>query len=155
MDITNQNQQTPQTNDQVVPNKHDKQIPASDKGETPEPNFYDDKKADISMSMENMDPNIAAAISYILPPFTGIALFLFEKEHRFVKFHAFQSILFGFVAWGAMTISRSIPILGDILFPIVRIITIFLWLFLMWKAYNKEQFELPIIGKVAKDQVTK
>jgi uncharacterized membrane protein len=64
-------------------------------------------------------------------------------------------LLFGFVAWGAMTVARSLPYVGGLLFAVIRIITIFLWLFLMWKAYNKEQFELPVIGKIAKDQVLK
>jgi uncharacterized membrane protein len=141
------------------PLRGEKQIPskrgADQQNPEQEQSLYDEQKAELSTSLENMDPNIAAAISYILPPFTGIALFLFERKHKFVKFHAFQSLLFGLVAWAAMTISRSLPYVGDLLFAVVRIITIFLWLFLMWKAYNKDQFELPVIGKIAKDQVLK
>ncbi len=40
-----------------------------------------------------MDPKIAAAISYIW--IVGVIFFILEKENKFVRFHALQSILFG------------------------------------------------------------
>lgn len=138
--------------DQTQPkNNNDTQVPPA----TPEQPASGEDKLDLSMSLDNMEPNIAAALSYIIPPFTGILIFIMEKGHKFVRFHAFQSILFGFTAWAAMAISGSIPIVGHMLNSFFRITTIVLWLFLMWKAYNKEQFELPFLGKIAMDQVNK
>ena len=104
-----------------------------------------------------MEPNIAAALSYLLSPLTGILFFLIEKENKFVRFHAFQSILFGaavFVAWmiaGALTVI----VIGLILMPIISIGALVLWLILMYKAYSNEEYELPFLGKIAKDQVYK
>src|SRR5216683_198633 len=40
-----------------------------------------------------LDPKVAAAISYIW--IVGLIFFFIEKENKFVRFHAMQSILFG------------------------------------------------------------
>jgi len=40
-----------------------------------------------------LDPKIAAALSYIW--IVGLIFFFIEKENKFVRFHAMQSILFG------------------------------------------------------------
>jgi uncharacterized membrane protein len=105
----------------------------------------------------NMEANIAAALSYLVAPLTGIIFFLIEKENRFVRFHAFQSILFGVAWFVAFFIASSLTVLliGFILMPIVSIGGLILWLILMYKAYNNEEYELPYLGKIAKDQVNK
>src|SRR6266705_859993 len=41
-----------------------------------------------------MQPNVAAGLSYVLGWITGLVFFLMEKQNRFVRFHAMQSILF-------------------------------------------------------------
>jgi uncharacterized membrane protein len=38
------------------------------------------------------------------------------------------------------------------LFSMVRLAFLLLWLFLMYKAYNKERFSLPVIGPLAAKQ---
>src|SRR6058998_2479118 len=40
-----------------------------------------------------LEPNIAAAISYIW--IVGLIFFFIEKENRFIRFHAMQSVLYG------------------------------------------------------------
>jgi uncharacterized membrane protein len=45
--------------------------------------------------------------------------------------------------------------LGILLLPLSLIMMVGIfgaWLFLMWKAYNNEQFKLPIIGDLAAKQ---
>ena len=43
-----------------------------------------------SSPLGGMDPKISAAISYIW--IVGVVFFILEKENKFVRFHAFQSI---------------------------------------------------------------
>lgn len=104
-----------------------------------------------------MEPNIEAALSYLLTPFTGIFVFVMEKENKFVRFHAFQSILFGIVSIGALSISDSLRLflIGDVLKQAISVVIAVLWFYMMWQAYNKIEWELPFLGKVAKDQVYK
>lgn len=113
------------------------------------------KKEDSPLS--NLEPNVTAAFSYLLPPFTGIVFILLESRDKFVRFHAFQSILFGIayvVIWKMVQLLWFTG-LGFKLKPFVSVAGLGLWLMLLWKAYNKEEFELPYIGKIAKDQVYK
>ncbi len=103
----------------------------------------------------NIDSNIEAALSYI--PLVGIGVFVMEKENKFVRFHALQSIFY----WVAVLIAQSIAstltvvFIGIILVPLVGIAAVAGWVFMMWKAYNKEEYELPFIGKIAKEQAYK
>lgn len=103
----------------------------------------------------NLEPNAAAALAYLLTPVTGVFFFLVEKEDKFVRFHAFQSILFGLAAFGAYFIALSLIVLiiGVLLVPVVTISSFIFYGLLMWKAYNGEDYELPVLGKMAKDQI--
>ncbi len=110
-----------------------------------------------SSKYTNLEPNMAAALSYILTPFTGIAFYIIEKEDKFVRFHAFQSILFGIastVIW-MITTSLVVLIIGAVLMPFVSLGLFAAYLFLMWKAYNHQEYELPVIGKFAKEHINK
>ena len=105
----------------------------------------------------NLEPNIAAALAYLFTPISGIILFIVEKDDKFVRFHAFQSILAG-VAWYFLwTVLRSVLFysVGFILWRLFSIAGLILLAWLMWKAYNNEKFELPVIGKMAQEQVNK
>jgi len=111
----------------------------------------------VSQKPYNLESNVEAALSYLITPLTGVAVFIFEKSNKFVRFHAFQSILLGVVWLGLNFASTMLTFLliGFILVPIINIACFVAWLLCMWKAYNKEEFELPIIGKIARSQVNK
>jgi uncharacterized membrane protein len=102
-----------------------------------------------------MDPNVEAALSYI--PLVGVAVYLMEKNNKFVRTHAAQSVLF----WIAIIVLNSVAstlrmiIIGYILIPIISLLAVGGWVFLSWKAYNNEEFELPFLGKIAKDLANK
>ncbi len=114
----------------------------------------------------NLDENIAGALCYVLTWLTGIIFFLLEKENKFVRFHAMQSILtfipimvlgwiVGWVAapsltWGMGSYSYNpgIPALLYLSY-LIWLVMLLLWLFLMFKAYKGEKFKLPIIGDIA------
>ena len=51
----------------------------------------------VAKSSTGLDENIAALLSYILGWVSGLIFFLIEKDSKFVRFHAMQSILFNVV----------------------------------------------------------
>jgi len=101
-----------------------------------------------------MDANIAAALSYLVGFVTGVIFLLLEKENKFVRFHAMQStILFaGIVAIDILL--QLVPILGALVVIFVVIpASAILWLLLMFKAYQGEEFRLPLIGDMAAERM--
>lgn len=94
--------------------------------------------------------NTAAALSYVLGWLTGIIFLLVEKD-PFVRFHAMQSI----VTFGILTIIPLVPVVGWVLSPLIIVAGFVLWLVLIFKAYQGEEFKLPVIGEFAKKQAGK
>lgn len=92
--------------------------------------------------------NTAAALSYVLGWLTGIVFLLIEKD-PFVRFHAMQSI----ITFGGLTILSLLPVIGWILSPLVMILGFVLWLLLIYKAYQGEEYKLPWVGEFAKKQM--
>ena len=66
----------------------------------------------------DLDPNVEAALSYLISPITGVVVFLLEKKNKFVRFHAMQSILFG--AAFALVFMVLIPVVAVI--PLIGVI---------------------------------
>ena len=104
-----------------------------------------------------IESNVMAALAYAIPLIMGVVVLFSEKENRFVRFHAFQSIIFGIVWAGDSAIASNLTIvlIGFILSPIVNVAGVILWFYLMWKAYNNQEYQLPFVGKIAHDQVYK
>ena len=101
-----------------------------------------------------LDANVAAALSYLVGFVTGIIFLLVEKENKFVRFHAMQSTLVfaGIVAIDILL--QIVPILGALVVVFVVIpVSAVLWLLLMFKAYQGEEFKLPLIGQMAADRI--
>ncbi len=111
-----------------------------------------------------LSDNAASALCYLLGFITGI-LFLVMAPYNTkpnVKFHAWQSILFS-VAWVIFSIAVQM-VLGTILtmlhlwgltFALSSLVSLAgfcFWLFLMFKAYQNEPFEIPVIGSFARQQ---
>lgn len=103
----------------------------------------------------NFDANVEAAFSYLVGFITGGIVYYYEKENKFVRFHAMQSVIFSILYVGVWAVVSAIPFLGLILSPLIAIAGFIIWLALMWKAYNNEEWELPFIGKIAKEQANK
>src|SRR5271169_967598 len=114
-------------------------------------------------SSTGMEPNVAAALSYLVGFITGIIFLVLEpyNKDKFVRFHAFQSIFLN-VAWvvfwigfniiGAILTKISFGLFGFIMLIVdglAGLLFFLLWLFLMFKAYNKERFMIPFIGALA------
>jgi uncharacterized membrane protein len=107
----------------------------------------------ITKSSTGMEGNIAGALAYAFGWVSGVVFLIIEKDSRFVRFHAMQSILtsiaFGVVFW----ILRFIPFIGWIFAMIIALLGFGLWLLLMFKAYKGEMFKLPIVGDIAAKQM--
>jgi len=89
----------------------------------------------------------AAALSYVLGPVTGILFFVLEKD-PFVRFHAMQSTILFVVLFVLQWIFGFTIILLPLV-PLVGILSFVLWLLLIYKAWQGEKWEVPIVGKYA------
>ena len=71
----------------------------------------------IGKSSLGMDENIVALLSWLLGPIAGLIFFLIEKESKYVKYNALQSLIFG----GAIYILETILSATIILIPIASL----------------------------------
>jgi len=98
--------------------------------------------------------NTASALSYVLGPITGVVFLVLEKDPS-VRFHAMQSIV---TLGGLMVLSWIVPLLGFIFIPISGLLALLifvLWLVLIYKAWQGEDWEVPVVGEFAKKWVKK
>ena len=100
-----------------------------------------------------MNQNVAGLLCYVAGWITGLIFFLIEKENRFVRFHAMQSI----ITFGGLTVLfiglGMIPFVNLVLLPILGLVQLVLWIVLMVKAYQGQLFKLPIIGDMAEKNI--
>ncbi|HTY82455.1 MAG TPA: DUF4870 domain-containing protein [Dehalococcoidales bacterium] len=102
-----------------------------------------------------LDTNVAGLLCYVAWWLTGIIFLIIEKENKFVRFHAWQSI-FTFGAISIIQIILSfIPVIGWILGIIIWILSVILWIVCMMQAYQGKSFKLPIVGNIAEKQAGK
>ncbi|MBD3264007.1 MAG: DUF4870 domain-containing protein [Candidatus Omnitrophica bacterium] len=105
---------------------------------------------DLGKSSLGMQPNMAAMLSYVFGFITGIIFFAVEKENKFVKFHAMQSmVVFGGLFVINLVLSLLIPPLAIFISPIIGIASVVLWIILMIKSYQGDYFKLPFAGDIA------
>jgi uncharacterized membrane protein len=82
-----------------------------------------------------------------------------EKENKFVRFHALQSVLTGLsciVLGSVLGLLGGVPILrffAGILGKMLTVVAFVVYVVLMFKAWQKEVFKLPIIGDAAEKQI--
>lgn len=100
-----------------------------------------------------MNQNVAGLLCYVAGWITGLIFFLIEKENRFVRFHAMQSI----ITFGGLTVLfiglGMIPFVNLVLLPILGLVQLVLWIVLMVKAYQGQLFKLPVIGDIAEKNI--
>jgi uncharacterized membrane protein len=100
-------------------------------------------------------PNVAGALSYLLGFITGIIFLVLEKENRFVRFHAAQSItvsvLLVLIYTGLTILSAILGVIpvvgwlvGLLLTFVVGIGSIVLWLLLMLRAFQGREWRVPV-----------
>jgi uncharacterized membrane protein len=98
--------------------------------------------------------NVAAALSYLVGCVTGIIFLLVEKDNKFVRFHAMQSTLFFIAAILIDVLLQVVPILGFLMVIFIVIpLSAVVWLLMMYKAYQGEEYKLPLVGQWAADRI--
>ena len=70
----------------------------------------------IGQSSLGMAENVAGLLTYSAGIIAGIFFLTLEKESRFVKFHAMQSILFSLAYLSVALALLVVPVLGRILY---------------------------------------
>jgi uncharacterized membrane protein len=112
-----------------------------------------------------IEENVAGALCYLVGVLTGVLFLVIEPYSRnpAVRFHAFQSIfawiaamIIGMVLSTVGYVIGALPFIGWLLNILLWLAfslgVVVLWLLLMFKAYNKERFVLPVIGPWAEKQ---
>jgi uncharacterized membrane protein len=105
-------------------------------------------------------PNIASLLCYICAPITGIIFLLIEKENKDVKFHAWQSLVFGvayvvvislleILAFILGMIASVLGIIVGFFIPIIMLAAFIVWIVCLVKAYQGERWKIPVIGDFA------
>ncbi len=105
-----------------------------------------------------LEPNVAGLLCYVLGWITGIVFLVLEKDDKFVRFHAIQSIIvFGainvvsFVLW-MFTWIPFVWVFFLVVNALVGVLAFILWIVLMLKAYGGQKYKLPVAGDIAEKQ---
>ena len=100
-----------------------------------------------------LDANLAAALSYLVGFVTGVIFLVVEKDNKFVRFHAMQSTLLFLGIVAVDILLQLIPFIGALVVIFVVIpASAILWLYLMYRAYQGDEYKLPLVGQMAADR---
>jgi len=121
-----------------------------------------------SETSTGLSPNVAGLLCYVAGWISGIVFLLIEKKSKFVKFHAWQSIMtFGVLsvaqiivsgilaAIGAATFSFGLIAFAGVLGTIIWVLIVVLWIVLMVQAGTGKMWKLPWAGNWAEKQANK
>jgi len=100
-----------------------------------------------------LEANVAGLLCYVLGWISGLVFILIEKENKFVRFHAMQSIIVFGVLSVASIVLGWIPLLNVVIVPLISVLGLVLWIVLMVKAYQGDKYKLPWAGDLAEKQV--
>ena len=120
-------------------------------------------------SSTGLESNLAGLLAYILGPITGIIFLVVEKEDRFVRFHAAQSVTVGvaFIVLGIglsilSAILQIVPVVGPIIGVLLFFLSLLIWFggFILWvvlliQAFSGKEWEVPYLGEQARKVVLK
>src|SRR6266404_481984 len=109
--------------------------------------------------------NVAAALACI-PLIGGLVFYIIEKNDRFVRFYAMQSIIFGgiwflfnLLSWILHLIFWSIPVAGPIfsglwvfVAALVHLGLLVIMVIAMIKAFSGVRWDIPFVGPIARKQ---
>jgi uncharacterized membrane protein len=126
----------------------------------PQPSPVPPRPQAAAVTSTGLAPNVGGALAYLFGPVTGILFLVIEKEDRFVRFHAAQSIgitvLWIVLSFALMMVSGvlgAIPgigwIVGIAFFLLslpIALAGFALWLFLMYRAYQGSEWRFPLVG---------
>ena len=103
-----------------------------------------------------LTPNLVGLLCYItiIPAIIFLAIAPYNRD-RFVRFHAWQSLIFGIGAFVIHIILMFIPIIGWAINGLLALLFLALWIVAMLKAFQGQEWKIPIIGNIAAQQADK
>jgi len=131
------------------------EVPSTGMPETAQPGTPQPEVVGAAPGGTGLAPNVAGALCYLLGLVTGIVFLMIEKENQSVRFHAMQSIVLSAAVLVVSIILGFIPVFGWLLALPINLAVGVLWVVLMVKAYQGEEWEVPVLGKIAREQVAK
>lgn len=106
-----------------------------------------------SVTSLGLSENVAGSLAYLLGFFSGFILLIVERENRFVRFHAFQSVYVSILFFTFFTAASMMPMTGWVAEVLLMPIGLVLWIILMLNAHNGKAMRLWIIGRFAERQL--
>src|SRR4051812_23214212 len=111
-------------------------------------------------SSTGLDPHVAATLAYLAGPFSGALILLAERSSRYVRFHAWQSVI-GLGALGVLVALLLALAFASVIVSasafrtllvtswIVWMLWIVCWAICVVKAFTRRQWKMPIAGAYA------
>lgn len=107
-----------------------------------------------------IDPKIAGLLTYLLGLISGLIIFLVEKKHQEVRYHAAQSIIVSgalIVLNIAVGIVSALPVIGWLIailgYLVLGLGGFVLWIYLLVQGYQLNHVRLPVAGEMAEQWV--
>ena len=94
---------------------------------------------DLGKTQTGIDPAMSGLLCYLGGFVTGIIFYVVEKENKFVRFHAVQSIVvFGGLFVINLALGFILPwMLSGLVSTIIGLLSFILWIILMVKAHQE------------------
>jgi uncharacterized membrane protein len=118
-------------------------------------NPYGGRQSNLGPSTMNIEPNVAAGLSYITW-IAGLIFFIAEKQNRFVRFNAMQCLI---LEGGYTVLSIVVQLVGIASYTLAGILSCVLGLvgiavfvlviIAMINAFQGKYFKIPVIGDYA------
>ncbi|MCM3742631.1 DUF4870 domain-containing protein [Sporosarcina luteola] len=110
-------------------------------------------KAEGEKTSIGLTENVGGLLCYIF--IIGLIFLFIEKENRFIRFHALQSIFTAIAIFLINIILGFIPVFGVIASLLLSPLAFALMIFMMYQAYQGNYFKLPFIGDLVESQLEK
>lgn len=112
------------------------------------------------ISSTGLQAHVAASLAYLAGPFSGVLVLLAESTSRYVRFHAWQSIIglggLGLLVALLLVVAFSSVLISATAFRALMIaawtawgVWIVCWALLLIKAFTRRRWKLPIAGNYA------
>lgn len=108
-------------------------------------------KAEGDKTSIGLTENVGGLLCYIF--IIGLIFLFMEKENRFIRFHALQSVFTAIAIFLISIILGFIPFIGIIASLLVSPLAFVLMIFMMYQAYQGNYYKLPFIGDMVENQL--
>jgi uncharacterized membrane protein len=104
------------------------------------------------------DEKMKGAIAYVLMFITGIIVLVIAGDNKFLKFHAWQSIVGGIalcIILFIIDIILSITVIGACLAPLLSLLVWLYFLYAAYLVYTGKDFKMPVVADFVEKNLMK